>query len=129
MHMQWLTPYQEHAYLLLRIVSGLMFAFHGVQKIFGLFTDKSTVFLSQLWWGGLIELVCGVAIALGLLTRAAAFLSSGTMAVAYFQYHWKFQWGDMVFPTINRGELAALYCFIFLYIATRGAGRWALDKT
>lgn len=129
MHMQWLTPYQEHAYLLLRIVSGLMFAFHGVQKIFGLFTDKPTVFLSQLWWGGLIELVCGVAIALGLLTRAAAFLSSGTMAVAYFQYHWKFQWGNMVFPTINRGELAALYCFIFLYIATRGAGRWALDKT
>lgn len=128
MKMQWLTPYQDHAYAALRVISGLMFAFHGVQKIFGMFTDKQTVFLSQLWWGGLIELVCGVTIALGLLTRASAFLSSGTMAVAYFQFHWKFQGGDMIFPTINRGEMSALYCFVFLYIATRGGGRWALDK-
>jgi putative oxidoreductase len=66
---------------------------------------------------------------LGYGTRWAAFICSGEMAVAYFQFHWKFHLGAQFFPTINKGELAALYSFVFLFIATRGGGKWSLDKT
>ena len=58
-----------------------------------------------------------------------SFLSSGTMAVAYFQFHWKFQFNEAIFPVVNRGELAAIYCFVFLYMATRGGVKWCLDTT
>ena len=81
-------PLRSASYTLLRVLSGLMFSFHGVQKVLGILTDKTPEFGSQLWIGGVIELVCGVAIAGGLFTRPAAFLASGTMAVAYVQYHW-----------------------------------------
>ncbi len=64
----------------------------------------------------------------GFRTREAAFLCSGTMAVAYFQFHWKFQIGPQFFPAINKGELAVLYCFVFLCIACRGGVKWSLDK-
>lgn len=57
-----------------------------------------------------------------------AFLASGTMAVAYFQFHWKLQTGSQILPVVNRGELAVLYCFVFLYIAAQGPGKWAVDK-
>ena len=123
-----LAPLTEPVYAALRIVAGLMFAFHGVQKIFGVFTDKAPEIGSQLWIGGLIELVAGFLIALGLFTSWAAFLASGTMAVAYLQFHWKFSFGAEFFPTINRGELALLYSFLFLYIACRGAGLASLDQ-
>jgi putative oxidoreductase len=83
---------------------------------------------SQLWFGGLIELVCGLAVMLGFQTRIAAFLASGEMAVAYFQFHWKFQLGPQFFPAVNKGELAALYCFVFFLIACRGGVKWSLDK-
>jgi len=83
---------------------------------------------SQLWFGGLIELFCGLAVMLGVQTRAAAFLASGTMAVAYFQFHWKFQLGAKIFPTLNQGELAALYSFVFLFLACRGGVKWCLDR-
>ena len=66
---------------------------------------------------------------LGLQTRMAAFLCSGEMAVAYCQFHWKFQLGSQFFPAINKGELAVLYSFVFLSIACRGGGKWKLDKT
>jgi putative oxidoreductase len=66
---------------------------------------------------------------LGFQTRPAAFLCSGEMAVAYFQFHWKFQIGANFFPALNQGELAVLYCFVFLFIATRGGVKWCLDKT
>jgi putative oxidoreductase len=66
---------------------------------------------------------------LGFRTRIAAFLCSGQMAVAYFQFHWKFQMGPNFFPALNKGELAVLYCFVFLFIACRGGVKWALDKT
>ena len=65
---------------------------------------------------------------LGFQTRVAAFLSSSMMAVAYFQFDWKFQLGPMLFPVINKGELAVLYCFLFLFIACRGGIKWCLDK-
>ncbi len=124
-----LAPHASRAYMALRIVSGLLFAFHGVQKIFGVFGGTSPDVGSQLWIGGLIELVTGLLIALGIGTRVAAFLASGTMAVAYFQFHWKFQFDDNFFPAVNGGELAVVYCFVFLYIACRGAGAGSARAT
>jgi putative oxidoreductase len=117
-------------YALLRMVAGAMFAFHGVQKILGWHAARGTAaFGSQAWVGGMIELVGGVLIALGLLTRPAAFLASGTMAVAYIQFHWKLRLADgMWIPTLNKGELALLYSFVFLFIAARGAGALSLDR-
>lgn len=123
-----LTPFAERAYALLRIFAGAMFAFHGVQKVFGVLTDHQPPVGSQLWIGGLIELVCGIAIAIGFFTRVNAFLASGTMAVAYFQFHWKFQMDSAFFPAVNKGELAVLYCFVFLYIAFKGSGPWSVDS-
>jgi putative oxidoreductase len=127
LHMKWLAKYADHAYALMRIVAGFMFSFHGFQKILGILSDFQPPMGSQLWIGGLIELLGGIAIMLGFQTRWAAFICSGEMAVAYFQYHWKFQMGPNFFPTINKGELAALYSFVFLYIATRGGVKWKLD--
>ena len=116
------------AYAALRIVSGAMFAFHGAQKILGWHSEHTPPVGSQLWVGGILELVCGLLIALGLLTRCAAFLASGTMAVAYIQFHWKFAVaGAMWLPALNHGELAVLYCFLFLFVAARGSGSASLD--
>ncbi|MCB9729561.1 MAG: DoxX family protein [Deltaproteobacteria bacterium] len=122
-----LSPHRDRAYALLRIVSGLLFSFHGVQKIFGVLTDHQPAFGSQIWVGGIIELTCGVLVALGLFTRGAAFLASGTMAVAYTQFHWKLQTGAQFFPGVNKGELALVYAFVFLYVACRGPGPWSVD--
>jgi putative oxidoreductase len=123
-----LAPFAEGAYALLRLVSGLLFSFHGVQKVFGYLSEAPQPFGTQLWFGGLIELVCGLAIALGIVTSPAAFLASGTMAVAYIQFHWKLQFGTAFFPVVNKGELAVLYCFLFLYVACKGAGCCALGR-
>ena len=127
--MKALNTYEDIAYALLRIVAGFMFAFHGAQKILGLFSPFQPPVGSQLWIGGIIELVCGLAVMIGFQTRLAAFLASGTMAVAYFQFHFKLQLGAILFPAINKGELAVLYCFVFLFIATRGGIKWCVDKT
>jgi putative oxidoreductase len=117
------------AYALLRVVTGLMFLFHGVQKIFGVLSEHPQPEVgSQVWIGGLIELAGGALVAVGLQTRLAAFLCSGTMAVAYVQFHWKLQMDKNFFPTLNQGELAVLYCFVFLYIACRGGGVFAIDR-
>ena len=123
-----LAALSKHTYALLRIVAGAMFLFHGVQKIFGILTEHQPAVGSQLWIGGMLELVCGAAIALGLFTRATALLVSGMMAVAYIQFHWKFSFDASFFPTINKGELALLYCFVFLYVASKGDGSWSLGK-
>lgn len=122
-----LYPFAGSAYALLRVVAGAMFAFHGVQKVLGVLAEHQPPVGSQLWIGGLIELVCGVLLVLGLFTHAAAFLASGTMAVAYFQFHWKFQFDSAFIPTVNQGELAVLYCFVFLYIACKGGGPGSVD--
>ena len=126
--MKWLEKYAGHAYALLRIMTGFMFCFHGAQKILGILSEFQPPMGSQLWVGGIIELLGGLAVMLGFQTRVAAFLCSGEMAVAYFQFHWKFQMGPKFFPAINQGEMAVLYCFVFLYIACRGAVKWGLDK-
>ncbi|MCC2546971.1 DoxX family protein [Hymenobacter sp. BT175] len=117
--------YAPHLYALLRIVVGLLFAMHGSQKILGFPGDKPPVELaSQMGLAGIIELVGGLLIAVGLLTRISAFLCSGLMAVAYFMAHA----GDGPLPILNHGELAVIYCFVFLYIAGRGPGPWSIDS-
>lgn len=126
--MNRLAKYGDYAYAILRIIAGLMFAFHGAQKILGILSDGQPPIGSQMWIGGVIELFCGLLIAGGARTRSAAFLASGEMAVAYFQFHWKFQLGPQFFPAINKGELAVLYCFVFLFVACRGGAVWCLDK-
>jgi len=122
-----LVPLTEPVYFCLRVISGLLFTFHGLQKVFGLYSDHVTKVGSELWIGGVIELAAGLLIAVGFMTVIAAFIASGEMAVAYFQFHWKFQMGAAFFPVVNKGELAALYCFVFLFIATKGAGIWSID--
>lgn len=126
--MKWLERFSDYAYAMMRIMTGFMFSFHGAQKILGVLSEFRPPVGSQVWFGGIIELLGGLAVMLGFQTRAAAFLCSGTMAVAYVQFHWKLQTGSQFFPTINKGELAALYCFVFLFIACRGGGKWSLDK-
>ena len=126
MFLSLLSPFAERAFALLRIVSGALFALHGAQK-FGVLSQRATAVGSQLWVGGLIELVTGLCVTLGLWTRCAALLASGTMAVAYTQFHWKLQLGTAFLPTQNGGELALVYCLVFLYVACHGAGPWSLD--
>jgi putative oxidoreductase len=126
-----LTAMTEPAYALLRLVAGFMFSCHGMQKLLGLFADPQhpmTDLNLQMKLGGAIELTCGLLIALGFLTRWAAFLASGTMAVAYIQFHWKGQMGASLFPIVNQGEMAVLYSFLFLFIACKGAGIWSVDR-
>ena len=124
---KFLSPLTEPVYAALRIIVGLLFAFHGLQKVFGVLSEWQPPVGSQLWIGGVIELVAGFMIAFGFLTVWAAFLSSGTMAVAYAQFHWKFAFGRAFFPAVNEGELAVVYAFLFLFIACRGAGSLSVD--
>ncbi len=114
----------DAAYTLLRVVSGLLFAQHGVQKLLGLLGGTRVPLMSQLGAAGVIELVAGLMIALGVFPRWAAFIASGEMAYAYFTRHAP----QGMWPVVNRGELAVLYCFVFLYIAARGGGRWGITR-
>ena len=123
--MKFLDNYQEQLYAILRIMTGFLFFWHGTQKLFNYPTDFPHGPLSALQASaGVIELVAGFLITIGLLTRPAAFICSGTMAVAYWMVHGM----NAFLPIINRGELAALYCFVFLYIAARGAGIWSVEN-
>ena len=123
--MKFLENYQEQAYALLRITAGFMFLLHGTQKFFNFpqqYPYGELGFLSIA--AGSIELIGGVLIILGLTTRGVAFLCSGTMAVAYWLVHGT----KSFYPLVNGGELAALYCFIFLFIACKGSGIWSMDN-
>ena len=108
-----------------RILAGIMFACHGAQKVLGMFggMPKEAPAL-VVWTAGPLELAGGILIALGLFTRTTAFICSGLMAAAYFIGHAK---GGFL-PKVNGGELAVLYCWLFLYIAAAGPGAWALDN-
>ena len=122
--MRFLGRYVEVIYALLRVVAGLMFALHGAQKLLGIGGPK--VPLGSLFGAaGIIELVGGLLIAIGLFTSVAAFIASGEMAVAYWMVHAP----QGLSPLANKGELAALYCFVFLYIAARGAGPYSADAS
>lgn len=118
-----LGPFTESVYALMRIVAGFMFAMHGAQKLFGAFGGKVQPVASMAGMAGVIELVCGLLIMVGLFAGLAAFLASGEMAAAYFMMHQP-QGG---WPIQNQGELAALYAFVFLFIAARGSGIWSVD--
>ena len=119
-----LRRHEPDIYALLRIVTGFLFLWHGTEKIFG-FPEAppagAPAFI--LWVAGPIELVCGFLVMIGLLTRPAAFLASGLMGVAYWLAHGT----RALLPILNQGELAVLYCFVFLFIAARGPGRWSVD--
>jgi putative oxidoreductase len=124
-----LNRYESEAFALLRIIAGAMFLFHGAQKLFGFYADMPTATMgSQFWFAGIIEFFGGLLICLGLFSRIAAFITCGEMAVAYFTVHWRLQMNQQFFPTINHGELAVLYCFVFLYIACKGPGKWSLER-
>ena len=121
----FLSRYEDYAYALLRIITGAMFLCHGAQKLFGWPSPAREGTPDWLTYiGGPIELIGGALVMIGLFTRPAAFICSGMMAVAYWYAH-----GMRAFlPINNGGELAALYCFLFLFIACRGGGLWAMDK-
>ena len=113
-----------HVYALLRIVAGLLFACHGAQKLLGVLGGQQVVLTSKLGLAGVIELVGGLMISFGCLTSVTAIIASGEMVWAYFTVHAPRGY----FPIRNGGELAGLYCFLFLYIASRGAGPWGIDR-
>ena len=123
--MKFLDNFQEQSYALLRIVSGFLFLCHGSQKLFNFPIEFPYGPLNSMTGAaGVIELVGGALIIIGLFTRPAAFICSGMSAVAYWMAHGT----QSIFPIANGGEIVALYCFIFLFIATRGAGIWSIDK-
>jgi len=118
----------EIAYFLLRVVTGWLFFQAGAVIVLGWFGGMPTgtpafTFMSQVGIGGLLELVGGLLILLGLFTRPVAFILSGEMAVAYWQFHAP----HGTWPLQNQGIPAVLFCFIFLYIAAQGGGPWSLD--
>ncbi len=111
---------------LLRIVTGLLFLQHGTGKILG-FPHSSMAFppaWSLYWAAGWLEMVGSILLILGLFTRPVAFLLAGEMAIAY----WAFHASESIFPIINRGEPAILFCFIFLLFAATGPGAWSIDE-
>ena len=113
-----LGRFAPYFYGLLRIVSGLLFACHGAQKLLGVLGGQQVALTSQFGLAGIIELVGGLMIAAGVFTSLIAFIASGEMAMAYFQAHAP----RNLWPIQNGGELALLYCFLFLYFAARGNG-------
>ncbi|WP_424362489.1 DoxX family protein [Methylocystis parvus] len=119
--------YLSHVQGLLRIATTLLFLQHGTAKLFGYphvaMFDQMKLF-SLLGAGGILELVGGALLLVGLFTRPVAFILSGEMAVAYFGFHAL----EAFWPILNKGELAALYCFVFLFFSVAGPGKFALDR-
>jgi putative oxidoreductase len=119
--MNSLKRFADPVYCIMRLLVGIMLACHGAQKVFGMLGKPATEMPMQVF--GWFELVCGILVALGLLTWLGALLGSGIMAIAYFKAH--FPGG--FFPIVNHGELAVVYCWLFLYIFFYGGGRWSVD--
>ena len=119
-----LGTYAPYLYALMRIVIGVLFACHGAQKLFGVLGGETVTLFSLRGLAGIIEFVGGLLIGVGFLTSYAAFIASGEMAFAYFMAHAP----RGFWPIQNGGELAVIYCFIFLYIASRGVSAWGIDK-
>lgn len=120
---RWLGKYSEVLYAVMRVVVGLLFACHGAQKLFGVLGGQSQLSNPMLVAAGVIEFLGGGLVALGLWAGYAAFVASGLMAVAYFMVHAS----NGFWPIVNKGELAVLYCFVFLYVASRGSGRLSVN--
>lgn len=122
---QFMSPFASQAYALFRIVIGFLYLQHGSQKLFGIpmeMQQEAPDFIIYL--GGPLEFFGGLFVMLGLFTSWAAFLSSGTMAVAYWLAHGT----TALLPIQNQGELAVLYCFSFLLISANGGGIWSIDR-
>lgn len=121
------TTWAPRALSVLRIIAGLLFLSHGTQKLLGFPAAADAAAGGSLppmiMAAGIIELVTGILITIGLFTRPAAFLASGTMAAAYFIAHAP----QNFFPVNNGGDAAVLYCFVFLYLVFAGAGEWSID--
>jgi putative oxidoreductase len=128
-HMSAIRTLEPFARSLLRIVAGFTFSLHGMQKLLGLFggldgKGGTVPFASLLWFAGSLEMIGGLLLILGLFTSPVAFILCGEMAMAYFKVH--FPHGYL--PLVNHGELAVLYCFIFLYLCLAGAGPLSFDS-
>src|SRR4029077_11177970 len=121
--MNFLSRFADPFYCLTRLIIGLMFASHGGQKILGFPPGGHGGAEGLMLVGAIIELAGGFLIAFGFLTRIAAFFAAGEMAVAYFMVHAKMHY----FPIINKGELAIVYCWFFLFVLFYGPGRWSID--
>ena len=122
--MPFMSSFNSQSYALTRIVAGFLFLWHGSQKLLGFPVpafEGTPAFITYI--AGPIELIGGALIMIGFLTRPAAFLCSGLMAAAYWMAHGM----KALFPIQNQGELAALYCFVFLFISTQGGGIWSVD--
>ena len=120
-----LGRYSSYAYAVMRIVFGFLFMFHGTQKLFGWPpSEHAGEFTALVAIAGVIELLGGLMIMFGFFSSFAAFIVSGTMAVAYFMVHQP----KGLLPIMNGGELAVIYCFVALYIASRGSGMWSIDS-
>jgi putative oxidoreductase len=127
MTMMSLAAWTPRMLSVLRIMTGLLFLEHGTQKLFALPPRAGVAgpeLMSLLGVQGCLEFVGGVLIVLGLLTRPVAFVLAGDMAFAYFISHFPRNF----FPTLNGGDAAVLYCFVFLYLAVAGSGPWSLDE-
>ncbi|HLO25593.1 MAG TPA: DoxX family protein [Geobacteraceae bacterium] len=120
----FMSNYSSHCYALMRIVVGFLFLWHGAQKLFGFPIGMPAGVPPFITYGaGPIELVGGILVMIGLFTHWAAFITSGQMAVAYWIVHGT----KALLPIQNQGELAVLYCFVFLFIAAQGGGIWSVD--
>jgi len=126
MQFTWLSRWQPQLLAVLRIVTGLLFLEHALIKLAG-FPPGGKPGLQEvgsfLWIAGVIELVTSLLVTLGLFTRFAAFIAAGEMAVAYWMIHAKMG----LYPAVNMGEGAILFCFVFLYLAAAGPGAWSID--
>ena len=120
---RWLGKYAELVYAVMRLVVGLLFACHGAQKLFGVLGGTSQLASPMMLVAGLVEFGGGLLVGLGLWASWAAFIASGEMAVAYFMVHAP----GGFWPILNKGELAVVYCLVFLFIASRGSGSWSVD--
>jgi putative oxidoreductase len=121
---RWLGTYSEMLYAVMRLMVGLLFACHGAQKLFGVLGGQSQLSNPMLLAAGVIEFAGGLLVAAGLWASSAAFIASGQMAVAYFMAHA----ASGFWPILNKGELAVVYCFVFLFIASKGSGSWSVDS-
>lgn len=123
----FMQAYTNQTYALLRIMTGLLFIWHGMHKLFSFpavpHMDGMKPPLDVVYIGGPIELIGGLLVMVGLFTRWTAFLCSGLMAVAY----WRFHGTQAFFPIVNMGETAILFCFAFLFISANGGGIWSMD--
>ena len=124
----FMKNFEAQTYALMRIISGYLLLWHGTQKLFGFPPSEREATGYVLWIGGPIELIGGILLIIGLFTRPVAFICSGFSAAAYWIAHGSFASAESaLLPITNGGDLAVMFCFVYLYISARGAGIWSVD--